>query len=94
MKQIKLSGREVAVLRAIDPSMGTSGAEISALTHLPPDELLEILNGLAEVGYVESFAPGKDIPLSEPVTPAALAATRFEVNPSYALELKQAMLRR
>lgn len=94
MKQIKLSGREVAVLRAIDPASGTDGADLSARTHIAPDDLLDILNGLAEVGYIEPFAPGKEIPCSEPVPPAALSATRFEVNPSYALELKQAMLRR
>ncbi len=94
MKQIKLSGREVSILRAIDLTAGTSGAEISERTHIAPEDALDILNGLAEPGYIEPFAPGKEIPMAGSVAADAFAATRFEVNPSYALELKQAMLRR
>lgn len=87
MKQIKLSGREQAVLRAIDFSTGSTGAEIGATTHIEPDELADILNGLCAVGYVEVF------PSAERVTEESCAAARFEVNPSYALDLKTALRR-
>lgn len=87
MKQIKLSGREQAVLRAIDYSTGSSGAEIHAITHIAIDDLADILNGLCDVGYVEVF------PTTGRVTAELCAAARFEVNPSYALDLKAALRR-
>ena len=88
MKHIKLSGREQAVLRAIDYASGSTGEEIHTTTHIDPDELADILNGLCDAGYVEVF------PYAEHVTPATCPAARFEVNPSYALELKEALRRR
>lgn len=87
MKQIKLSGREQAVLRAIDYSVGGTGAEIHTATHIDTEELADILNGLCEVGYVEVF------PHTERVNAATCATSRFEVNPSYALDLKAALRR-
>ncbi len=88
MKHIKLSGREQAVLRAIDYASGSTGEEIHTTTHIDEDELADILNGLCDVGYVEVF------PYAEKVTPQTCPASRFEVNPSYALELKEALRRR
>lgn len=88
MKQIKLSGREQAVLRAIDYASGSTGDEIGETTHIDGSELADILNGLCDVGYVEVF------PYAEKVTFLTCAASRFEVNPSYALELKEALRRR
>ncbi len=88
MKHIKLSGREQAVLRAIDYASGSTGEEIHATTHIDEDELADILNGLCDVGYVEVF------PYAEKVTTQTCTASRFEVNPSYALELKEALRRR
>jgi len=87
MKQIKLSGRELAVLRAIDYVSGSTGTELKERTAIDGTDLADILNGLSEVGYVESFPP------AEPVTYLNYADTRFEFNPSYALQLKQAMRR-
>ena len=88
MKQIKLSGREQAVLRAIDYTSGSTGEEIRETTHIDGDELADILNGLCDVGYVEVF------PYADKVTFLSYGASRFEVNPSYALELKEALKRR
>lgn len=88
MKHIKLSGREQAVLRAIDYASGSTGDEIQKTTHIDVDELADILNGLCDVGYVEVF------PYAEKVTFLTYAASRFEQNPSYALELKEALRRR
>ncbi len=88
MKHIKLSGREQAVLRAIDYASGSTGDEIQQTTHIDADELADILNGLCDVGYVEVF------PYAEKVTFLTYATSRFEQNPSYALELKEALRRR
>jgi len=87
MKQIKLSGREQAVLRAIDYATGSTGTEIFERTQIDTSDLADVLNGLYDVGYVEAFPP------VEPITYLNYAATRFEINPSYALQLKAAMKR-
>ncbi len=88
MKQIKLSGREMAVLRAIDYATGNTGKEIQERTQIDGNDVADVLNGLYEVGYVEAFPP------VEPVTYLNYGDTRFEINPSYAQELKVAMRRR
>jgi len=87
MKQIKLSGREQAVIRAIDYTTGSTGDEICERTHIDPIDVVDILNGLYQVGYVECFPP------VEPVTSLNYAATRFEVNPAYSLQLREALRR-
>jgi hypothetical protein len=87
MKQIKLSGREMAVLRSIDYASGSTGTEIQERTQMESSDIVDILNGLYDVGYVETF------PAVEPITGLNFAETRFEINPSYALQLKQAMKR-
>jgi hypothetical protein len=87
MKQIKLSGRELAVLRSIDYASGSTGNEIRERTMIDGSDLADILNGLCEVGYVEIYPP------AEPVTYLNYAESRFEINPSYALQLKESMRR-
>ena len=87
MKQIKLSGRELAVLRAIDYATGNTGTEIREKTSIEGTEVADILNGLCEVGFVEIY------PFADQVTQQNYADSRFEVNPSYALQLKEAMRR-
>jgi hypothetical protein len=93
MKEIKLTGREMAALKAIDYSTGSTGAEISAHTHIDETELLDVLNGLTDIGYVEAYPAGSECPLANEVQPEAFTTTRFEINPSYALQLKEAMRR-
>jgi hypothetical protein len=87
MKEIKLSGRERTVLRYIDWATGTSGCELQETTRLEAEDLVAVLNGLLEVGYIETE------PYSAQTDEATFAQTMFEVNPSYALELKAAMSR-
>jgi hypothetical protein len=87
MKEIKLSGRERTVLRYIDWATGTKGSDLRETTRLEPEDLVAILNGLMEVGYLESE------PYAEQTDEATFAETIFEVNPSYALELRAAMAR-
>ena len=91
MKEIKLSGRECAVLRAVD-SMGSTLEDLMLRTHIDPEQLSDLLSGLAEVGYVEVFhADGT--PMMDPFTVEQVHELRFETNPSYTQELKKAMLR-
>lgn len=87
MREIKLSGREQAVIRSIDYALGSTGTEIQERTQIDGSDLADILNGLCDVGYVESF------PVTEPITYLNYAPIRYEVNPSYALQIKEAMKR-
>lgn len=87
MKHIKLSGREQAVLRGIDYTSGSTGDQIRETTHIDGCELADILNGLCDAGYVEVF------PYADKITFLTYAESRFEVNPSYAMELKTALRR-
>jgi hypothetical protein len=87
MKQIKLSGRERTVLRYIDWTGGTQGDELLDSTRLEADDLVSVLNGLMEVGYVEM------VPYGEQTSEESFRQQMFEVNPSYAMELRAAMSR-
>ncbi len=87
MKQIKLSGRERAVLRALDFSTGTSGEELLERTKLAPEDLVDVLNGLMSVGYAEMR------PYAEMTSLETFGETMFDVNPSYAIQLREALVR-
>ena len=93
MKVIKLSGREVAVLRAIETE-GNTGAEIQERTQIDREELTDILNGMSDVGYVEAYKPHSNLPTMDPVPYIQVLEYRFEINPSYAQELKKATAHR
>ncbi len=88
MKEIKLSGRERAVIRAIDFTTGTLGADILARTNIQAEDLVDVLNGLIGSGYAEV------VPYAENTTMEQMPEALFEVNPSYALDLKEALLKR
>ncbi len=88
MKQIKLTGRERTVLRHIDFATGTSGEELIERTRLEPEDLVDVLNAMMEVGYAEMT------PYEERADVATFREKMFDVNPSYALELKAAMSHR
>jgi hypothetical protein len=85
MKQIKLSGREKSVLRYVDWATGSNGQEFLDATRLEPDDLVAVLNGLMDVGYMEMD------PYGEHTDEATFREVLFEVNPSYAMQLKEAM---
>jgi hypothetical protein len=87
MKEIKLSGRERTVLRAIDFSTGTIGHELLDRTNLAPEDLVDVLNGLMTVGYAEMR------PYGEATSMETFRETHFDVNPSYALQLREALVR-
>ncbi len=88
MKEIKLSGRERAVLRAIDFAIGTSGEDILTRTRIEEQDLVDVLNGLIDTGYAEV------VPYAESITIEGFQSVMFEVNPSYALQLREALLKR
>lgn len=86
MKQIKLTGRERTVLRYIDFATGTLGEDLLEGTRLTPEDLVATVNGLMEIGYAEME------PYADATDEATFRDKLFGVNPSYALELKSAML--
>ena len=85
MKQIRLSGREGTVIRSLGFGLGMNGVELQEHTRLTPEDLVDVINGLMEVGYVEST------PFTERTNPEALPTTEYEVNSAYAHELKAAL---
>lgn len=88
MRKIKLSGREASVLRSIDFSTGTLGAEIHERTRIATEDLIDIVNGLLDAGFAQSE------PALDRVVAEAFNTTLFEVNSSYALDLREAIKRR
>jgi hypothetical protein len=88
MRNVKLTGREASILRAIGFTEAALGAEIQDYTHMEFEDITDTLNGLLAAGFVES------IPYSEEVQLAEMPVTAFEVNPSYVHELRQALARR
>ena len=85
VRRIKLSGRERAVLKAIGFAEALPGEHIRDYTQIPLEDLTDVLNALLAAGFVES------LPYREQITAADLPAMEFEVNPSYAHELKSSM---
>ena len=88
MRNIKLTGREATVVRAIGFAQAMIGAEVQDQTHMQPDDLTDTLNGLMSAGFVES------VPFTEQVGMAEMPVTAYELNPAYAHELKLALQRR
>jgi hypothetical protein len=89
MKELRFSGRETAILRAIDFANGTMGAEILIKTKIDAQEALDILNGLLDSGYIETNPPQQ-----EHVELKLFYRMMFEVNPAFAHQLKKTMVRR
>lgn len=87
MRKIKLTGREVTVVRAIGFTEGVPGAEIQDATRMEPQDVTDTLNSLMSAGFVES------VPFFEQVELDAMPEISFEVNPSYAHEIKLACRR-
>ncbi len=87
MGQIRLSGRERTVVRAVGFAEAIPGKQIHEYTQIPLDDLADVLNALLAAGFVESQ------PYREEITVEELVSIEFEVNPSYAHELKEAMFR-
>jgi DNA-binding MarR family transcriptional regulator len=85
---MNFSGREGSVLKAIDFSNGTSGADILVRTRMDALEVLDILNSLLDIGYIET-SPAQQTHVERRL----LYSTLFEVNPAFVHELKKALKR-
>lgn len=88
MRQIKLSGREATVVRAIGFTEAMMGAEIQDTTHMEVEDVTDTLNSLMSAGFVET------VPYYEEVQLAEMPVTAFELNPAYVHDLRQALYRR
>ena len=88
MRNVKLTGREASVVRAIGFTESMLGAEIQDYVRMESEDVTDTLNSLMSAGFVES------VPYYEEVQLAEMPVTAFEVNPAYANELKQALYRR
>ena len=86
-KSIKLSGREMGILRTIGFGLGVSGAELEERTQIAAEDLCDVLNTLIGIGYLETGS------MKERVVLAEFAAENFEINPSYSNDLKLALKR-
>ena len=87
MRTIKLTGRELSVVRAIGFTESMLGAEIQDFTRMESQDITDTLNALLAAGFVES------IPYCEQVDLAEMPVTAFETNPAYVHELKRALIR-
>ncbi len=88
MREIRLSGREEAVVKAIGFAAPVVGAEILDLTHMEPEDVGDTINGLIAAGFVEP------IPYADQVDLAEMPVFSFEVNPAYSHDLRSALYRR
>ena len=86
-RQIKLNGRENTMMRTIGFGLGVTGAEIQERMAMSAEETVEILNTLLDTGFVETAT------MKDRVTLADYATENFEINPSYATDLRLAMKR-
>jgi len=87
MRQVKLTGREASVVRAIGFTESMLGAEIQDYVRMESEDVTDTLNSLMSAGFVES------IPYTEQVQLAEMPVTAFELNPAYSHELKRALNR-
>lgn len=88
MRNIKLTGREATIVRAIGFAEAMMGAELQDFTRMEPEDLTDTINSLMSAGFVES------VPFFNEVELAEMPVTAFELNPAYAHELKEALYRR
>ena len=85
MRRIKLSGREISLIRVLGFGIGASGQELLETTNYEPSELLDMLNGMMNAGFVVTQ------PFLLDLDEAQLRMTQFEINAAYAHELKKAL---
>ena len=88
MRQIKLTGREATIVRAIGFTESMLGTEIQDHARMESEDLTDTLNSLLAAGFVQC------IPYAEQIELAEMPVTAFEVNPAYAHEIRLAIARR
>ncbi len=87
MRQIKLTGREATIVRAIGFTESMLGTEIQDHARMESEDLTDTLNSLLAAGFVQS------IPYAEQIELAEMPVTAFEVNPAYVHEIRVAIAR-
>lgn len=87
MRNIKLTGREATVVRALGFAESMLGAEVMDNTRMEAEDVTDTLNSLMSAGFVES------LPYCDEVELAEMPVTAFEVNAAYVHELRQALIR-
>ena len=87
-REIKFNGRELAIMRAIGFGLGVSGTELQERMNLPDDELVDVLNTLLDMGFIETTT------MKERVAITDYTNENFEINPSYASDVREVMKRR
>ena len=88
MREIKLSGREATIVRAIGFTESMLGTEIQDYARMESEDLTDTLNSLLAAGFVQS------IPYAEQIELAEMPVTAFEINPAYVHEIRLAISRR
>jgi hypothetical protein len=88
MREIKLSGREATIVRAIGFTESMLGTEIQDHARMESEDLTDTLNSLLAAGFVQS------IPYAEQIELAEMPVTAFEINPAYVHEIRLAIARR
>ncbi|MGH8100394.1 MAG: hypothetical protein ACREIW_03790 [Chthoniobacterales bacterium] len=88
MRQIKLTGREATIVRAIGFTESMLGTEIQDHARMESEDLTDTLNSLLAAGFVQS------IPYAEQIELAEMPVTAFEVNPAYVHEIRLAIAHR
>jgi hypothetical protein len=88
MRQIKLTGREATIVRAMGFTESMLGTEIQDHARMESEDLTDTLNSLLAAGFIQS------IPYAEQIELAEMPVTAFEVNPAYAHEIRLAIARR
>ncbi len=85
MREIKLSGRERSVVRAIGFGLPVTGEELLGQCGMAREDLVDVLNGLIDAGFAESSPAAEQIQIPD------LDTHEFEVNPAYAHQLRSAL---
>jgi len=88
MRKIRLTGREMSVVRALGFGTGATGKELLEVTSFEEQDLLELLFGMMNAGFVVTTPYLLDISLEQ------IQEVNFEVNPAYARQIRQTMIKK
>lgn len=88
VRSIKLTGREITIVRSIGFTEAMLGGELQDLTKMELEDITDAINGLISAGFIESVPYKEEVPMAEVV------AMAFEVNPAYAHDLRRALTQR
>lgn len=85
MRRIKLSGREISLIRVIGFGVGATGNELLEATSYDLPELVDMLNGMMNAGFVVTS------PYLLEVAEELFSTTCFEINSAYAHEIRKSL---